>query len=66
MGKCPKEDEKIKTTPCIIIFVAVDGDGRPEQTPSWVPTTQEDKDLEAYAKHLIDLRTSIQEEMGGR
>jgi len=36
-ANAPKEDEKIKTTPCIIIFVAVDGDGRPEQAPFWVP-----------------------------
>lgn len=62
----PKEDEKIKTTHCVIIFVAVDGDGKPEETPSWIPVTQEDKDLEAYAKRLMDLRTSIQEEMDRR
>lgn len=56
----------VKTTHCVIIFVAVDGDGKPEPTPSWVPKTQEDKDLEAYAKRLMDLRTSIQEEMDRR
>lgn len=62
----PKEDEKIKTTHCVIIFVAVDKDGNPEATPSWVPESQEDKELEAYAKRLMELRTSIQEEMDRR
>lgn len=59
----PKEEEKIKTTHCVIIFVALDADGKPEAIPTWVPETAGEKKLEAYAKRLMELRASIQEEM---
>lgn len=59
----PKEDEKSKTTHCVIIFVAVDKDGKPQPTPKWVPQTTEDKDLETYAKRLMELRANIHKEM---
>ena len=62
----PKEDHLEKTTHCIIIFVAVDKEGKPEVTPKWVPVTEDDKGLEIYAQRLMKLRSGIQEEMEGR
>lgn len=62
----PKDDLMEKTTHCIIIFVAVDQDGKPQVTPKWIPETQEDKDLEAYAKKLMDLRSEINDIMQNR
>ena len=62
----PKEDDMIKTTHCIIIFVAVDDLGKSKETPSWVPVTKDDEDLETYARRLMDLRTGIKKEMEGR
>lgn len=59
----PKDAEMTKTTHCIIIFVAMDKDGVPKQAPNWVPETEEDKELEKYAVRLMELRSSIQEEM---
>ena len=66
MASAPQDDEMTKTTHCIIIFVAVDKDGKPQPTPQWIPMTDEDKDLHNYAKKLMDLRTAIQEEMEGK
>lgn len=54
-----------KTTHCIIIFVAVDKDGRPVPVKSWAPVTQEDVALEQYAVKLMDLRKGIEAEMSG-
>ncbi|MGH1337879.1 MAG: acyl-CoA thioesterase [Aureispira sp.] len=59
----PKEEEKIKTTHCVIIFVAVDPDGKPVTVPTWVPETEQEKRQETYAKRLMKLRTTIQQEM---
>lgn len=65
-AKDPKDDDLEKTTHCIIIFVAVDEHGKPIPTPKWVPQTQQDKELEEYAKRLMDLRSKISDEMEGR
>ena len=62
----PMDSKLEKTTHCIIIFVAIDDDGRPTQTPKWIPKTKEDKELEKYAKKLMDLREEISQEMKNR
>ena len=56
-------DHKIKTTHCIIIFVAVDDNGRKVEVPKWIPLTDEDKNLENYAKELVSLRSGIKQHM---
>ncbi len=59
----PKFGQFTKTTHCIIIFCAVDGQGNPVQVPAWQPKTAEDVALHDYAKKLMDLRKGIEEEM---
>jgi len=59
----PKESTKIRTTHCVIIFVSIDEEGHPAPVPKWVPQTERDRELEAYASRLMALRSSIQEEM---
>ena len=59
----PKDGLYTKTTHCIIVFVAVDGEGRPIEVPRWEPKTKEDIGLEQYAKRLMELQKSIVEEM---
>ena len=63
MASDPKGDDLIKTTHCVIIFVAVDKNGIPEMTNKWIPQTTVDKDMELYAKKLMALRVGIKEEM---
>ena len=59
----PKGGHSAHTTHCIIIFVAVDGWGNPVEVNAWVPETEEDEAQERYAKRLMELRKSIEDEM---
>lgn len=52
-----------KKTHCIIVFVAVDDDGKSIQVPKWHPETEEEKQQELYAKKLVELRKQIENEM---
>jgi acyl-CoA hydrolase len=59
----PKTRAFRKTTHCVVIFVAVDADGRPTPVPTWEPATPEDRGLADYARRLMALREGIEEEM---
>ncbi|MCD1116863.1 acyl-CoA thioesterase [Chryseobacterium turcicum] len=52
-----------KKTHCIIVFVAVDENGKKLPVPKWIPESEEEKQQEKYAKRLMDLRTQIEDEM---
>lgn len=52
-----------KTTHCIIVFVAIDENGKPNSVKKWIPKTESDKQLEQYAIKLMDLRKQIEDEM---
>lgn len=58
-----KESEYRKTTHCVIVFVSVDEDGKPTPVEKLIPLTDEEKELERYAKRLVELRTSIENVM---
>ena len=58
-----KEETRVKTTHCIIVFVAVDHNNRPVVVPKWTPTTEEDITLEKYAINLMERRKEIDETM---
>lgn len=59
----PKQNQMRKTTHCIIVFVAVDADGKPTPVRKWDSVTPEDIALEDYAQKLMGLRDGIEEEM---
>ncbi len=59
----PKDRQFTQTTHCIIIFVAVDQQGKPIEVPPWMPVTGEDIALQNYALRLMELRKGIEEEM---
>lgn len=63
MAGDPKQAQLGKTTHCIIVFVAVDGDGKPVTVDKWVAMSDEDKALEDYARKLMGLRDGIETEM---
>jgi acyl-CoA hydrolase len=52
----PKEGELEMTTDCLIVFVAVDSNGRPIAVPSFEPVTDEQKRLAHYAH---DVRAAL-------
>lgn len=57
------ENDFIKTTHCIMVFVAVDEHGKPQKIKKWEPISDEDKQLQEYAVKLMDLRKMIESEM---
>jgi acyl-CoA hydrolase len=58
----PKEARYVKTTHCVIVFVALDDQGAPAEIERWRPETEEDAALEQYAKSIMGLRKGIEEE----
>lgn len=52
-----------KTTHCIMVFVAVDEEGKPTPIKRWKPQSEEEKKFESYAIKLMDLRKDIDQEM---
>lgn len=50
-------------TNCILIFVAVDGEGRPAAVPSWTPRDIQDLELSAAAEGRVIARARIHDEM---
>lgn len=59
----PKDGQYTKTTHCIIIFVAIDAEGKPQEVRPWVPQTDEDRALAGYALKLMELRRGLEEKM---
>ncbi|MBA3498200.1 MAG: acyl-CoA thioesterase [Gemmatimonadota bacterium] len=59
----PKSPALTRTGHCVIVFVALDDDGRPKPVPSWTPVSDTDRALQAYALRLIELRKLMDAEL---
>jgi acyl-CoA hydrolase len=59
----PKTGVRKKTTRCMIVFVAIDGDGDTATVPTWTPVTEGDKRLEQYAVQMAALRKQQEGEL---
>lgn len=59
----PKTNVATKATHCVIVFAAVDEQGKTVPVPKWVPQTEEEKALHKYAVRLADMRKEITAEM---
>lgn len=59
----PRTRQYTNTTHCIIVYVAIDDQGKPTPVPKWRPQTQADREMEAYALRLVELRKGIEDEM---
>ncbi len=59
-----KEKKFEKTTHCVIVFVSTDESGKPVPVKKFTPSNQLQIEMEQYAIKLIDLRKSIENEMG--
>lgn len=62
----PKSRERRRTGHCVIVFVALDEEGRPTPVPPWTAETELDRALEAYAGRLGELRKQMDMEMDQR
>jgi acyl-CoA hydrolase len=59
-----KTQEEHLATHCVISFVALDApNGKPAKVPAWVPKTDEDKALEAYAVRVMELSKQLEAEI---
>ena len=47
------------TTHCLTVFVPLDDEGRAVACPTWVPSTDEDRALDAHAVELVRLRAAV-------
>ncbi len=59
----PVETERKKATHCVVIFVAVDADGKPVPVPEWIPGNEDQSQMRDYALKLMALRQEIDLEM---
>ena len=63
----PREaDRLIRTTICVIVFVALGADGKPQPVPRWVPRTDHERLLEDYAIKMMEFRKVLENEVKGR
>lgn len=58
-----KRGEWRRTCHCVIVFVAVDAEGKPFVVPMWQSSTSTDRTLERYARRLAELRQQMDAEM---
>jgi acyl-CoA hydrolase len=62
----PKRSERRRTGHCVVVFVALDAEGRPAPVPRWQPQSELDRALEGYAERLSTLRKQMDAEMDAR
>ena len=62
----PKSAERRRTGHCVIVFVALDAEGRPTPVPAWSPRDDLDRALVGYAERLAELRKEMDVEMERR
>ena len=59
----PRLRESQATTHCVIVFVAVDEEGKPVPVTPWEARSEDERAMERYAVRLMELRRSIEDEM---
>jgi acyl-CoA hydrolase len=58
-ARSPRELEARRTGHCVIVFVSLGEDGRPEPVPKWTPVSDVDRALEEYAFDLAHTRREL-------
>ncbi|MCU0507586.1 MAG: acyl-CoA thioesterase [Anaerolineae bacterium] len=59
----PRHGRYEQTTSCMMVFVAIDEEGRPTPVPKWTAQTPEEQALQAQATRLVELGEQIQAEL---
>jgi acyl-CoA hydrolase len=54
-----KSDDMRTSTECLIVFVAIDADGKPLSAPAWAPQTPDQLALAARAKAQLDASRAV-------
>ncbi len=59
-----RKGEQRLATSCVMVFVALDSpDGKPTAVPVWQPGNDEDRQLQSYARKLMDLSRAMEHEV---
>ena len=59
-------DRLMRTTICVIVFVALGTDGKPHPVPRWVPGTDHERLIEDYAIKMMEFRKVLERQAAGR
>lgn len=59
----PRTQLRTLTTRCVMVFVALDEDGKATPVPVWTPRTDDDRRLADYAGRLKALRSDLDAEL---
>lgn len=59
----PRGGDAVEATSCLVIFVAVDEEGRSVEVPAWTPATDADAAVQLSAVRRIALRAAIEAAM---
>ncbi len=62
----PRGGEVHENTRCLVIFVAVDEEGRSVEVPAWTPDDEAEEAKQASAVRRIDLRARIEDAMAAQ
>jgi 4-hydroxybenzoyl-CoA thioesterase len=62
----PRDGELVEATECLMIFVAIDSDGRSTPVPPFEPATDDDLQWQESAVRRIDLRADIEAAMAAQ
>jgi acyl-CoA hydrolase len=54
-----RSQARARTTRCVMVFVALDEQGKPTPVPVWEPQTEGDRHLAAYATKLRGVRDEL-------
>ena len=54
-----------RATICVIVFVPLDEHGKAKPVAAWAPEDDRDRELQAYAKKLIEFRKALEGEARG-
>ena len=54
---------EVLATHCVVVMVATDPAGKPFPVPKWLPVSDDDKALAAYAQKLMELDQNIEQEI---
>lgn len=57
------KDQFVQNTHCVIVFVAMDEQGKPKPVPEFVAKTTTEIAMRDYALRLMELRKDIEDEM---
>jgi acyl-CoA hydrolase len=62
----PRGETRERCAICVIVFVALDADGRPKPVPAWTPESDRDRLLQGYARRMMEFRKALDDELKAR